>query len=311
MINQFNSFQKKIVKNAVYYGKEMAVLYRSLLYPIWRPKLSNPIFIVGCSRAGTTAAYLALSQSADLRSLFRESHETWERLHPASENGWNSHQLTAKEATDADKYAVTRFFYTQLGRKRFVDKANQNCFRIPYLKTLFRDASFLFVKRNGPDNVNSLIHGWARPGEYGKWALDLPEKVAVDGGNYTTWCFFLFEGWRNYLRDSIENVCAQQWIAANTAVLRAKSLVPAPKWVEVSYEDILLRPVETFWDVFSKLSIPFTPVIEKYCSSLVQNPTNAFSKPRLNKWKEENPEQISNILPLLDDTMGKLGYKGY
>ena len=304
-----NDLYLKVRKTVSFYSEQAVFMLRRKIYSYHKPRLYKPIFIIGCSRSGTTAVYRTFSDSHHLASIRKETHAMWDALHPASETGWDSHELTTAQATVADRSAVTGFYYTRLGTKRLVDKANQNCFRIPYLYALFPDASFVFVKRGGPDNINSLIHGWARPAKYGTWAADLPAEVRVDNGRYRAWCFFLFKGWRQFTTARIEEVCARQWLAANQAVLNAKSDVPSHQWAEIRYEDILSDAVTTFRNVFEHLGLPFDDPMEKYCATIVQNPTNAFSRPRLNKWKEENPERIERILPTIQDMMDRLGYQ--
>lgn len=301
---------KKITKNLCYHTNRALVYGRSKAFEMIKFSLHKPIFIIGCSRSGTTAVYKTFSESSHLASLHKESHEMWDMLHPPSAKDWQSHALTAADAAPSDMEVVTRFFYSRLGRKQMVDKANQNCFRIPYLLKLFPDAVFVWVKRSGPDNINSLLHGWNRPDEYGAWSKDLPAKIRIDGGKYTRWCFFLFPGWEKMTHAAIEEVCTAQWIAANQTVLDAKSRVPDPQWVEIFYEDILTDAVGTFHQAFEKLHIPFDQKMNTFCSNLVQHPFNAFSTPRQDKWKQENPEKITRILPALTDMMTKMGYDG-
>lgn len=298
----------KIKKNFYYYATISQRCWRNVLFPVIKPKYSRPIFIIGCSRSGTTAVYKTLSMAKCLASLHKESHDFWNDLHPPGETNWESHVLGREQANRIDQDAASRFFYRYVGARRFVDKANQNCFRIPYLNKLFPDAMFVYVKRDGRDNINSLIHGWDRPDEFGSWSQGLPAKVRVDNGAYMRWCFFLFPGWRSYLNSSIEEVCARQWVEANRAILIAKDGIQGHRWVEIFYEGILSSPIETFQNVFRQLDLQFDDVMKHHCESMVKNPYNAFSTPRLHKWRDENRERIERILPIISDTMTDLGY---
>jgi hypothetical protein len=279
------------------------------MWPFVSYKIEKPVFIVGCSRSGTTVVYKVLSRAKGLASLQKESHEFWNSLHPPEERNWDSHELGAGDVSERDRIEVSRYFFKHLGSRRFVDKANQNCFRIPYLYELYPDAVFLYVKRDGRDNINSLIHGWGRPDEFGGWTHNLPVKVQIGNGEYGRWCFFLFQGWRSFLKASVEEVCAQQWIKANESILSARPLIPPSRWVEMYYEDILRSPVETFHRVFEQLDLPFTGEARDHCNSLLNNPYNAFSPPRLDKWKDENRERIERISPLIEPAMLKMGYE--
>ncbi len=303
------SFMFKVKKTIHYYAVQSQRRCRDLLWPMVKPQFSRSIFIVGCSRSGTTAVYKTLSLATALASLRKESHEFWNDLHPPGENNWESHMLGTEQANKIDHEAVSRYFYRHVGAGRFVDKANQNCFRIPYLNKLFPDAFFVFVKRDGRDNINSLIHGWDRPDEYGAWSQDLPVEVRINQGTYKRWCFFLFPEWRNYLNSLIEEVCAKQWVEANRSILMAKKDIPGNRWIEVFYEDILNSSTKTFQSVFRQLELPFDEAMKRHCESMVENPYNAFSTPRLHKWKDENRSRIEKILPIISDTMADMGYK--
>lgn len=303
------AFMVKVRKTLAYYGKKILWRWRDLIFPLLQPEFKRPVIVVGCSRSGTTAVYNVLGMAPELATMRKESHDFWNMLHPLAENNWNSHVLTEKDVTGKDKREVPKFFYRYLGAKRFLDKANQNCFRIPYLHALFPDAYFVFIRRDGRDNINSMIHGWGRPDEYASWSQDLPSRVEIDNGSYNRWCFFLFPGWREFTSKSIEEVCATQWMEANRAVLNAKNIIPSDHWVEIVYEDLLRQPVETFHHVFSQLHISFSNEIRKHCENLSSKPYNAFSRPRLDKWKEENRERIESIIPMISGMMEILGYR--
>jgi hypothetical protein len=79
--------------------------------------------------------------------------------------------------------------------------------------------------------------------------------------------------------------------------------------VEIVYEDILNKPVETFRKVFAQLDISYTDEIMKHCENLSSKPYNAFSKPRLNKWKEENRVKIERVMPMISEMMETMGYE--
>jgi hypothetical protein len=297
-----------IRKTLHFYAIMLVQNWRDFVWPLVKPEFDRPIFIVGCSRSGTTAVYKVLGMSPHIASMNKESHHFWNLLHPPEEKNWDSHVLAAENVGERDQDNVSRYYFRTLGARRFVDKANQNCFRIPYLYKLFPSAIFLYVKRDGRDNINSLIHGWGRPDEYGNWSHSLPANVQIENGKYTRWCFFLFPQWRSFLNASIEEVCAEQWIKANEAVISAKPLIPSSQLVEMFYEDILRDPVETFQRVFEKLDLTFTDEIRHHCSNLSLKPYNAFSPPRLNKWKDENREKIERIIPKIKDTMIRMGF---
>ncbi|MEW6415625.1 MAG: sulfotransferase [Pseudomonadota bacterium] len=285
---------------------------RSLRGAWWRlvPRpAERPIIVVGCSRAGTTLVYKTLSESREIGSLQRETHDYWMALHPLADKGWNTHALDAADASDADRDTVSRYFYAWTGRHRWVDKNNQNGLCVPYLQALFPDAVFVFVKRSPGDNLNSLIEGWRKPDEFATWSSNLPAQVAVENGTLTQWCFFLADGWRDYVDAPVEDVAAFQYEAINRAILDAKEQVPPGQWVEVFYEDFLRDPVATFRHVFEGCGLRFDARLEAHCASVLDIPYNAFSEIRLDKWKDgRNRAKIERVLPKVADVAARMGY---
>jgi hypothetical protein len=221
-----SEFWLKVDKTLRHHGRAAVRALRGVWWDLVRPPAIRPVIVIGCSRAGTTLVYKTFSESRELGTLQRETHDFWMELHHPREQGWDTHALDARHASASDRDFVTRYFYAWTGRSRWVDKNNQNGLCVPYLAALFPDAHFVFVKRSPGDNLNSLIEGWGKPEEFATWSAALPEPVAIDGGRYTRWCFFLAEGWRAYTRATIEEVCAFQYVAINSAILEAKAAVP-------------------------------------------------------------------------------------
>ena len=304
-------FLSKVAKTLRYHACQLLIFFRGLWWDVAKPMPLAPVFIVGCSRAGTTLVYKTFSESEELGSLQKETHDFWSGFHPLEERDWESHTLLAKDARESDRLTVARYFFSNTGKRRFVDKNNQNGLCIRYLHTLFPDACFIYVKRSPGDNLNSLMEGWRRPDEYATWSDDLPEKVSIDGGEITRWCFFLPDGWRSHLDSALEAVCAFQYRAMNEAILEAKPSIPAAQWIEIMYEDLLADPVSGFRTAIENCGIAFTPALQRHCESVLANPYNAFSEIRRDKWRQgRNRERLEKVLPSLGRLAVRMGYPG-
>jgi hypothetical protein len=305
-----SNFLTKVDKTLRYHTKSFLRSARGVWWDMLKISAESPVFIIGCSRSGTTLVYKTFSESDELASLQRETHDFWASLHPLEERNWASHALNADDAGEEDRQIVTRYFYSATGCRRFVDKNNQNGLCINYLRALFPDAHFVFVKRSPGDNINSLIEGWARPDEFSTWADGLPVEVSVDEGRYTRWCFFLADGWRDYLTASIEEVCAYQYRAMNQAILDARSLVDSAQWTEIRYEELLRDPVRGFRCAFEDCGLEFGPKLEVHCQDVLSRPYNAFFEIREDKWKGgPHRERIERVLPLVSRVARELGYE--
>ena len=305
-----SELSEKVNKTLAHHAHRIQRGIRGLQWDRSRKPADRPIIVVGCSRAGTTLVYKTLSESREIGSLQRETHDYWADLHPPSANNWDTHALDASDASAADRDTVSRYFYAWTGRHRWVDKNNQNGLCVPYLQALFPDAVFVYVKRGPGDNINSLIEGWRKPDEFATWSHDLPAAVAVENGKLTQWCFFLADGWRDYVTAAVEEVAAFQYAAINQAILDAKASVPGGQWVEVFYEDFLRDPVATFRRVFEGCGLAFDARLEAHCAEVLGIPYNAFSEIRLDKWKDgRNREKIERVLPQVADLAARLGYR--
>lgn len=304
-----DSFWCKVDKTLCFHWGRMVRMVRGYWWNISHIMPDRPVFIIGCSRAGTTLVYKTYSESRELGTLQRETHDLWSELHPLEARNWRSHAIGCEQANDHVRNQVARYFYSFTGRNRFVDKNNQNGLCVSYLHALFPDAYFVYVKRSPGDNINSLIEGWKRPGEFDTWTKNFPEKVAVENGEFERWNFFLSEGWREYLSSSIEDVCAFQYRSMNEAILTAREEIPDSQWAEIRYEDLLVDPVGGFRSAFQSCGLSFTDELEKHCSEVLKTPYNAFSEIRLDKWRDgQNKEKIERILPSVKGVAEKMGY---
>jgi len=305
-----SEFWLKVDKTLHYYGNAALRAARAAWWDVRRPAATRPIFVVGCSRAGTTLVYKTFSESREIGTLQRETHDFWVELHPLERKHWDTHGLSEADASDADRDFVTRYFYAWTGHTRFVDKNNQNGLCVPYLHALYPDAHFVFVKRSPGDNLNSLIEGWGKPDEFATWSESIPETVAVEGGKYTKWCFFLAEGWRSYWNAPVEEVCAFQYRAINQAILNAKESIPASQWSDIFYEDLVRDPVAGFRRLFQEADLDFGADIRDHCANVLARPYNAFSEIRLDKWKDgRNREKIERVLPEVKAVAQRMGYE--
>lgn len=282
---------------------------RGRYWDIVRPLSPDPIFVIGCSRSGTTVTFETLSAAPELRSLGVEIPEFWNGLWGPKLNGWESEAAGAEHAQPRHRAAAQRYYFQRLGAGQVVDKTCINVMRVTYLAKLFPDARFVYIHRDGRDNISSMIDGWRHDGHFrlSQFLGPFPEKVAIEDGEFGEWSFFLPPGWRAYNHARLEEVCAYQWIMANRLALDASRHVAGGRWVRLRYEDIFERPVEMFASTFEKLGIPFTAALRFRCANLA--PTSIVKgAPRRQKWKDHNPALIERILPTIHPMLRELGY---
>lgn len=287
---------------------------REVYWQTSRPATPDPVFVIGCSRSGTTVTFETIAASGHFLHFDYELPQFWNSLYGPISNGWASEAAGVDEARPEHRDAALAYFYARLGAGPVLDKTCINTLRIGYLHKLFPQAKFVFIHRDGRDNVSSMMDGWRMGRSDGGFGLEKffgpsPTPVAINDGEFNEWHFFLPPGWRDYNHASLEEVCAFQWVSANRLALDAAAQLPSEQWIQVRYEDIFERPEEMFREVFNRLGISFDTQMEARCAGLVARPTSVVrGKPQQQKWKLHNPDAIEHILPTIAPLMLELGY---
>ena len=313
MVNQHQSIISKLLDKKIIAKNLTAQKYALLerVYLLKGMQSPDPIFILGCSRSGTTVTFETIRKSQQLLSFPYEIPQFWHSLCGPWDKQWASECATADDAHPSHRERAFAHFYARLGKGQVLDKSCINILRIPYLHALFPNASFIYIHRDGRDNVSSLMDGWRHDGHFNLKALlgEIPESICINNGEFSDWSFFLPPGWRDYNHASLEEVCAHQWNMANTLALQAKPLIPEEKWIELPYAKLVTSPAELFEDIFSKLKLDFTREIRTHCESLNKKPTSIVAgPPKKDKWRAHNPAAIERILPTIAPLMKTLGY---
>jgi len=285
---------------------------RGKQWDLLQPETKDPVFLVGCSRSGTTVAYESFANSSQLLSIGYEIPQFWNSLWGPKHNNWESEAATTDNACPEHRTAAMRHFYQCIGLGRILDKTCINVMRIPYLYSLFPNARFIYIQRDGRDNISSMMDGWRHSGHFrlSQFLGEFPEDVSINNGEFHEWSFFLPPGWRKYNHSSLEEVCAFQWISANRLALTAKKTIPEHQWVHLRYEDIFTRPVEMFEQAFAQLELPFEDTVREHCATINSRPTSIVNgMPKQQKWKSHNPDAILRILKTITPMMLELGYE--
>ena len=270
-------------------------------------RLARPVFVIGAPRSGTSLLYAIMRRSSHLAHWPGEAHEVWEAdYHPAL-RGWSSNELEASDLTPQSAARIQRSFLLTAGTsKRLIDKTPRNSLRVPFIDALFPDASYVFLKRDGRENVNSLINAWRTP-RYRTYRL--PEPHSIPGVDPVWWKFVLYPGWRSDRRGPLEVVCANQWTTCNEHALRASRSIDAARWISVRYEDLIDRPVDETERLMSWLGVPFEAAVRERAQTTRTTPINVVTPPEAGKWRRENPREIEAVSSRLHKTMKALGYE--
>ena len=269
--------------------------------------LDRPIFIIGAPRSGNSLLYAILRTSPRVAHFPGESHEIWEVDYHPMLRGWDSNVLDESDVEPRAAARIRRALLLVAGtRKRLVDKTPRNSLRVPFVNALFPDARFVFLKRDGRDNVNSLMNAWRSP-RYRTYAL--PEPHSVPGCDPKWWKFVLYPGWRDDVAGPLEVVCAKQWKTSNEHSMAAAHRIDPDRWFEVTYEELTDRPIDVVGRLLDFVDLPYTEEVREHAADLARRPINVVTPPERGKWRRENPDAIASILPLIEPTMKAMGYR--
>ena len=128
----------------------------------------KPVFIIGAGRSGTTILGTLLSIHPHVGFL-NEPKAIWHAIYSKEDVighydlGPAQYRLGKEDASDLVKQNAKRLFGSYLAltlSDRLVDKNPELTFRVPFVKTIFPDAKFVFLVRNGWNTCNS-IHKWS------------------------------------------------------------------------------------------------------------------------------------------------------
>ncbi len=278
----------------------------SRVLPLADPPRS-PAFIVGCPRSGTTLLLDALRASGELATVQSEGHILWDEFHHPRDHAWSSDAVAPSEISEEERAYLCLAIRLFARGGRFVDKTPANCLRVPYLEALFPDATFVFLRRRGADNVSSLMEGWRARPRFVRYRLPEP-LTGLDELDGDRWSFVLVPRWRELRAASLEEICAHQYVECNRAVLDARSASMAA-WIDLTYEDLVASPADELRRVYGELGLSFTDAVERFAGELAtRRSATSVTAPQREKWRERNEAAIGRVASQLEAMERRLGY---
>jgi len=291
-------------------------------------QIRKPVIIIGAPRSGTSLLLTVLSSSKELWSQYMETIDIWERFYRFSNIEFKNDQLTESDLNPSNKeFLFDEFhkftfnnyylgsFLRQYGLKnevlldfigqenlifkslfvhnyRIVEKSPKTCFRIPFINKLFPDCKFIFLKRDGRSNINSLIEGWKRSEKYRRKEVK-------------NWSFILPPGWEDYKERSVEDIAAFQWAESNKAAMTSLNKIESKRKYILKYEDLIENPEKSIKEMANFIGIPPCSGLKKFSKKLPE--VNYISKPDKEKWKK-NIDLIEKTYPVIEPVMKEMGY---
>lgn len=264
-------------------------------------KVNKPIFIMGTGRSGTTILGMLLSMHKDVGFL-NEPKALWHSIYPEEDiignytRGPARYRLGTTDATEEVCSRAHHLFSAYLffaASKRVVDKYTEHIFRIPFIRTIFPDAKFVFLVRSGWDTCAS-INIWSKPYNWWgvnnrKWSLMVEQLVRADADlKELVSCI---EKLDNHL-----DMAVVEWIITMREGLRQK-LQHANCIYTLKYEDLVHEPRK------------FLAELLEFCELRNDEVFFNYAKSELRPISKKEPFDIHPLLrPLFERTMKEMGY---
>ena len=266
--------------------------------------IQSPIFIIGSPRSGTNAFYHRFAQHPELASItnitkkfpqflpatrtlmvFRSDHSPTE-----AGNVWgrfvcrDNDLLTQADVTPKARRFLHKVILNQLKifkKHRFVNKNPRNSFRIEFLNEIFPDAIFIHLIRDGRAVANSILRSRTKHnGNY--WGVQPP-------------------GWQNLLDKPPLEACALQWKLTVEHIHQSAQALPASRYLEIRYEDLVESPLDVFERVTQHCRLTWEP---GYWSNILSDLQNMNYK-----WQKNfNPNDAQGLNRELGELLIRLGY---
>lgn len=194
----------------------------------WLPhQLYRPIFVIGCSRSGTTIFLDVFRQHSELAD--------WSEAGQILELRYYDRECDhLRDETDATAFERRRLqslfgvFVSITGKPRLLNKHPQNSYRIRFLKAIFPDAIFIHLVRDGRAVALSNLAQVKRD----RFRQRIPFGSFPKPRN-----------WRNWLDRTGEEQYAYQWVDVVEYIREtAKSELCDRNYIEVRYEEFCSDP---------------------------------------------------------------------
>lgn len=282
-------------------------------------ELKAPIILFGNTRSGTTILQKVLSLHPDVVEWY-EPNAIWVYADP----GRPHDEFDEWDATDrVKKYVRNRFLHYQKqhGNRRILEKTPKNILRIPYVRAIFPEASFLYIVRNPFSFISSAELKWQRP-VTGRGIVRRLKDTPVSQLHYWVREFVRQQVNKRILRrkylsvwgaryqgiqDDLKRhdhltVIARQWAKASLRAESDMARFPDAQILRLRYEDFVENPVADLERICAHCGLAINREMMDAAKSMVKTD-------RKLKWQRFDSRDLARIIPEIKDEMQRHGYE--
>ncbi len=271
------------------WGRNPVTLAALALLP-HRP-VDRPIFILGSPRSGTSVFSRIFGAHPELAN-WSEGHFLFD---PHYRNQTNEHRWTEKDVTpfgarrlQANIACYCRYISIRQGLNahRFTNKLPRNTLRVPWLLSIFPDAQFIHIIRDGRAVVRSMVRVMEKQGKQDRTLADFARPP----------------GWQEYYQADPYEAHARQWAGIEDIVQADLAGLPEDRVYRAKYEDFIVRTREIMRSMCKRFGLRDD---DKAVARFPEHLEN-----RNSKWPTEcTPEQIETMRPWVTPLLLKYGYE--
>lgn len=258
-------------------------------------KLSQPVFILGPPRSGSTLLFETLSRCHGLWSLGDEGHEIIEKHKALTPEPFSdqSNRLTEQALTpELAKHIKRDFLYGIKDRNgarptadqeefRLLEKTPKNILRIPFLLALFPDARFIYLYRDARENISSIIDGW-RSGRFRTYL----DKQTPHG----LWSFLVPPDWTAYRNKSLADIACFQWRSCHQFAMQDLANLPDDRWCAVNFQTFLDNTESEVERLCHFMGVSTDQRLRDYCRAELPRSRYTLTNPARDKWRHNSAE---------------------
>ncbi len=281
-----------------------------------------PIIIIGAARSGTNMLRDAICMLKGLETWpCDEINYVWRHGNIAKEDD----RFTSKEVSfNARKYISGEFDRLQKisGAKIVVEKTCANSLRVPFIDSIFSDAKYIFIVRNGYDVTSSALLRWTAnfdlqytlrklrfvpvsdvPYYFIKFLRNRFTKLLSKDNRLGQWGP-IYPGMREHLKNrTLEELCALQWAECVKIAHDDLQLLSNEKVHFVAYDSFVSSPMEEMKKLVKFMGIECTE------NNIKESIKNISSTSKGNYRQHLNELQLEVISRIVDPVMEVINKK--
>jgi len=280
--------------------------------------LPTPVIILSPPRSGSTLLFEQLGKFDHFWTIGGESHIVFREFpHLRAKNAaLDSMALGADHADDITCNLFRRCFLVLLRNNKGVpflrmspeersktpyllEKTPRNALNIPFLRTVFPNAYFIYLHRDFQQTISSLIEAWTLGLQTGRF-VTFP---TLPNWSLPGWCFLLPGGWRDMQGKSLAEIAAFQWQSSHYAIMEGLADMPKNRWAPVDFADLINNRTDMINALGTTLNFP--KVAPELLAVPLPMSRSTISPPSPDKWKR-HAKEIDDLRPFLVETQEKI-----